>query len=393
MKILLVSFVPTNPVRAGNSRLIIDQAELLNDMGHEVHYLYVSDLPIRRILAGDEDPYLPPMRKYWGERLHVFRVGGLSKLLMLLKKRYARITRHGFDNADSRYPMGIVDKIKLLDKQYKYDVCIVNYYYLSKVLSEISIPVRAILTHDVFTYRSLATGKKYNRIGNLTPNEEAKVAWRCPHILSVQEEDTTFFKKISPCSHTYTVFTSVKFHGLPLCGNHTILYFSGNSPLNLEGLNWFIDSVWPMVHEKWADAKLLIAGGICNGLNASDLPPGIILVGYIDNPADFFCKGDVAINPTRLGTGLKIKTIESLCYNRITMVSPHSMEGLYSKTPVPLFASESPIEWADFLDNIWSDRTILESIRAKNEIYIRSLDNFIRSEYNRLFSFAANKNK
>lgn len=384
MKILLVGNVPTHPVRAGNSRLIVDQAEQLKAMGHEVYYYYISDRPIKQILHGIDDENLKHMIDYWGDNLFVYNVNFVNKLSQIIKHKTYQKLHLGYAHPDTKYHKVINSEINKLNRIYRFDVCIANYYYLSKLLNQITIPIKALLTHDIYTYRNLVTGR--NDINYLTPNMEARVAQRAPNILCVQEEDATFFKKLSPKSEVYTTFTSVEFHETPLTNNHNILILSGNSKFNVDGLNWFIDKIFPRILESWPDAKLLIGGGICKSFNNLKDPTNIELLGFVDSPLEFFKLGDIAINPTLRGTGLKIKTIESICYDKVTMVHPHSSVGLYSKHQIPLFASDNANEWVAFLNNIWSNPEGIKDIRKLNREYIEGMRTYIHNEYVRLLN-------
>lgn len=383
MKILLVGDIPTHPVRMGNSRLIVDQAVQLREMGHDVHYLYVSNRPIRDIAMRKEDSHLTDMRNFWGEKLHIIHISLLTKLRFNLRNKLKSVYNNGFIKADNLYSSKVHKEINKLDAEFDFDTCIVNYYYLSKALTKIHIPIRALLTHDIFTYRHIVTGS--NNIGSLTPNEEAKVMQRAEHILCVQEEDAIYFSKIAPKSKVYTTFTSVKFTDTPITHNHNILYLSGNSKLNIEGLEWFVNDILPKITQRFPDARLIIGGGICNALRHFENHPYIQLVGYVETARDFFCLGDISINPTKNGTGLKIKTMEALSYNKITMVHPHSAIGLYNGMDSPIFISSDQDGWVNYLEEIWnSTNDKIDEVRLKNKKYIAELNEHITNEYSRL---------
>ncbi len=109
-------------------------------------------------------------------------------------------------------------------------------------------------------------------------------------------------------------------------------------------------------------------------------------VGLIDDVEGFYNSGDVAMNPTYQGTGLKIKTFEALSYDKITMVHPHSMIGIYRPDTAPIFASTVAQEWVNFLDKIWTDRKLLIDIKKRNRDYLRAMEHFVENEYRRFFS-------
>ena len=97
--------------------------------------------------------------------------------------------------------------------------------------------------------------------------------------------------------------------------------------------------------------------------------------------------GDVAINPTYQGTGLKIKTFEAIANDKVTMVHPHSMLGVYKKELAPLFASNNPEEWVAYLDSIWEHPEKIQQIKKHNRSYLEDMNNFIINEYKRFLEY------
>ena len=61
------------------------------------------------------------------------------------------------------------------DAQYHFDICVINYYYLSRLFEHISIPKKAIATHDAIAYKDLKIG---HPILNISADTEAKAMQR-----------------------------------------------------------------------------------------------------------------------------------------------------------------------------------------------------------------------
>lgn len=379
MRILIVSRVYTHPVDKGNSRAILAQAEALKSLGNEVHFLYIDEPHPKDTMVQYEKGF-ELTKQYWGEHFHYMRKSMLEKTWNYFVKKYVRGGIYW--KANDYYPFHLSKYVQQLNDKYHFDACIVNYFDLSKLLTETDIPKKAIHTHDSFTYRDIVTNATKN-IRALTPNEEAKVLQRAQHIFALQDDDAIFFHRLAPKSNIYTIYTTITYQAQPIAGNHNILFLSANETFNINGLNWFLEKVFPKIMQKYPDANLLIAGGICKGLQNNNFPSSIKLCGYIDDVPSFFQQGDIAINPIYQGTGLKIKTIESLSYDKVTIVHPHSTEGLFRGKDLPLFASKEPNEWVDYITNVWSNTDVIYSAKQKNKEYIESMNAFILSEYKR----------
>lgn len=379
MRILIISKCPTHPTDAGNRWWILSQAEMFMSLGHNVYFLYVNEMPLRQ----DPKSYfesLEQTKKYWGDRYYLFTVSKWRKIEMTLIKYYRKNFCHGFYQVDDQYPYGLENMVNKLDEQIHFDVCVINYYYLSRLFESIRIPKKAIATHDCIAYKNLKVSVSTMCI---TADTEAKAMQRCPHIFALQEVEADYFQLLSPNSKVYNLYGKYEYHPQPMVGNHNILFLSGNNEFNQNGIKWFIKEILPAVRKKFPDAQLIVGGSISRVLPSLSDIDGVKVLGYIENPADFYAQGDVAINPVYQGTGLKIKTFESISFDKVVIVHPHSAAGVFKKDSAPFFASTNPIEWVEYLERIWDNAAEIENVKIRNKAYLEEMDRFVISEYKR----------
>lgn len=379
MKILIVSKCPTHPTDAGNRWWILSQAEMFMSLGHEVHFLYIHELPLRL----DAQSFFESLQKtheYWGDRFHLFRVSKMQKLKMNLMKQYRMKFCHYHWCVDDQYPVGLEKMVNELDAQFHFDICIINYYYLSRLFEHIRIPKKAIATHDAIAYKDLKIGEPTMCI---TADTEATAMQRCPHIFALQEQEADYFQILSPKSKVYNLYGKYVHHPQAVTGNHKMVFLSGNNGFNQNGIKWFIKEVFPLVRKRFSDAELLVGGSICKVLPSLVGVEGVKAIGYVDNPADFYALADVAINPVFQGTGLKIKTFEAISFDKVTIVHPHSMAGVFKKDTAPLMSSERPQDWVGFLENIWENSDYIMSVKEHNKVYLEEMNEHIVKEYKR----------
>ena len=375
MRILIISKCPTHPTNAGNRWWILSQAEMFMSLGHDVYFLYINEMPLRQ----DAKVYLESIeqsKKYWGDRYHLFSVSKWQKVKMTLIKYYRKKICNGFYQVDDQYPYGLEYAVNKLDEQIHFDVCVINYYYLSRLFEFIHIPKKAIVTHDCIAYKNLKVGTPTMCI---TADTEAKAMQRCPHIFALQEVEACYFQLLSPNSEVYNLYGKYEYHP----GNHNLLFLSGNNEFNQNGINWFIKDIFPFIKKIFPDAQLMVGGSICKMLSGLSDIDGVKVLGYIDSPANFYAQGDVAINPVYQGTGLKIKTFESISFDKVVMVHPHSMAGIFKKDSAPLFASTDPIEWVEYLGRIWDNVAEINNVKIRNKVYLKEMDEFVIAEYKR----------
>ena len=379
MKILIVSKCPTHPTDAGNRWWILSQAEMFMSLGHEVHFLYINEMPLKR----DTAPYIESLDKtsrYWGDRFHLLQVGRLEKAKFNITRIFRKKFFHSHWGIDDQYPAGLDKMVNELDAQYHFDACIINYWYLSRLFENIRIPKKAIATHDAIAYKDLKIGMPTMCI---TADTEAKAMQRCPHIFALQEQEADYFQLLSPKSKVYNLYGKYEHHAQPVAGNHKMVFLSGNNEFNQNGIKWFLKEVFPVIRKSFPDAELLVGGSICKVLPSLGDIEGVRALGYIDDPAEFYAQADVAINPVFQGTGLKIKTFESISFDKVTLVHPHSMAGVFRKDDAPLFASDKPEQWVEYLKRIWNCTDEIKAIKQKNKEYLEAMNEFIISEYKR----------
>lgn len=379
MKILIVSKCPTHPTDAGNRWWILSQAEMFMSLGHEVHFLYINEMPLKR----DTAPYIESLEKtsrYWGDRFHLLQVSKLEKAKFNITRTFRKKFFHSHWDIDDQYPASLDKMVNELDAKYHFDACVINYWYLSRLFEHIRIPKKAIATHDAIAYKDLKIGMPTMCI---TADTEARAMQRCPHIFALQEQEADYFQILSPNSKVYNLYGKYEHHPQPIAGNHKMVFLSGNNEFNQNGIKWFLKEVFPVIRKTFPDAELLVGGSICKVLPSLGEIEGVKAFGYIDDPADFYAKADVAINPVYQGTGLKIKTFESISFDKVTLVHPHSMAGVFQKDKAPLFASDKPEEWVEYLGKIWDNYDNINAIKAQNKEYLEAMSAFIMREYKR----------
>ena len=380
MKVLIVSKSPTHYTTAGNRFAILAQAKIVRELGCEVHFLYILELPIRRKNQSAYFTDLEATRKYWGDSFYLFRVPLIQKAWFNLLNRIRKVFFKWECGKDDNYPVGFSRFVERLQLSQHYDTCIVNYYYLTKLLNHTSIPFKAVFTHDYFAYKNLVVGEK---IPHLNADSEARAIQRAKYVFAIQEEEGHYYRLISPQSIVYTVFNAYEYHPKPYTGNHIILFLSGDNQFNVNGILWFVENVFPSIKDRFSDARLLIGGSICKNLDVIKQSPGVELLGFIENPSDFYSLADVAINPVYQGTGLKIKTFEAISHDKVTLVHPHSARGIFKPFVAPIILCETVDSWVCALASIWGNKDRIYKIKAANKAYMEEMSSFVRNEYRR----------
>lgn len=373
-KILVVSDHPTHPVTGGNRMCIMQYVEVLWKNGFEVHLLYIhgvtSSVDSRNATA-----------EYWGDKFHEYKI---SKLQYYIQRVASRFKVEGNERwIDLFYPWGMTAYIEDIHKKYNFTGIICNYVWMSKAMF-CSIPHKVMYTHDVFSNRNMRV--KDAEWYSFSVTEETKALRRCPIIFSIQDEESAYYRYLSPKSKVVTAYSSFAKAEHPLTLNKNILFFSGGQLLNLNAIHYFMNDVLPLLIEKDGDIKLIVGGFICETLKNEKLHPNVVLKGLYENPSDFYDLGDVVINPVSEGTGLKIKTIEAVAHGKVTVVDKHSLIGVYEPSLFPVLVANSTEEYVNHIMDYMAHEDKLKEVSKRCSIYIDILNTHIKKLYVNAFS-------
>ena len=218
----------------------------------------------------------------------------------------------------------VLSAVDDLTQRFEYDVAIANYAIMSAVFERTANYTQKILiTHDAFTDRNrkmLKQGYPESSWISLDFKGEKKACDRSDIVVAVQESEGLFFldlvndpDKIKVISPIYPVRRVKR---KPFENKINIGYFGSHNGLNEANFAQYF-KLWMANSALRKNSRLLIAGGVCDALTSFVNPlflkkTGARLLGRFDDLNDFYAQCDCIINPERGGTGIKIKTLETL---------------------------------------------------------------------------------
>ena len=107
--------------------------------------------------------------------------------------------------------------------------------------------------------------------------------------------------------------------------------------------------LWPEVIEAVPEAKLIVAGSICDEREQFPDLPGIVYYGKYEEEEEVYTLSDFCINPIRFGAGLKIKTLEGLSFGKRVLTTEPGAAGLQQFEGKGLFIENSSRQWIEVL--------------------------------------------
>ena len=387
--ILLISPIPTHPQLTGNCARVLMLFRSLRDLEYDVHFVHIQETP------GDDEQ----MRQAWGvDHFHCIPYQrpktNFKNLPRLTRKVFKRI-RSIFDqntryicSVDDAYDNQINHTLTALAQKLQPDIVIGEYIFFSKALDCFGSNVLKIIdTHDIFADRH----KVYLKNGetprwySTTEREEIKGLNRADAIIAIQEKEAEFFSKRLPSKSVVTVGHLVSLQPpIQRQQDRTILFLGSSNHININGIQYFLQKIFPLVRAKMPDATLILAGEISKALEDCD---GCIKLGIVDTPEEAYSSAAMVINPVLFGTGLKIKTIEALAHSKPLVTTTAGAIGLEPGIGNAFLVKDSPTEFADAIVQILADPVLYDKLAhsgyqfAKQWNYqcLSSLENLLKS--------------
>ncbi|NEW89229.1 glycosyltransferase [Rhodopseudomonas sp. WA056] len=363
IRILMVTHVIPFPPAAGNEIRILN---MLNWMRRQRYQVTLIICPLDGNIPDDATTALRDLV----HELHVFdrhsvQAHGLHSVTIPLDSdccddRLSTIQ-------DNFCPGWLITEIGRLTEAITPHIVVAQYVFMSRILRmpEHARCLKVIDTHDLFC-RKQHTAEQYGmKYGlSLSDEQESRLLQRADVLLAIQATEQAELHKLAPSSQILLVGFDQE---LPTVDRtrqkkDLVLIVASSNEFNVRGTQDFLDLTWPLVREARPDAKLRILGRVCGRVRSTD--PSVELVGYVEDLQNEYDEATVVVNPCRVGTGLKIKTVEALARGKAHVAWPSSIDGLREIGDVPVAIARNIVDFADSVARLLDEareRDILET--------------------------------
>jgi glycosyltransferase involved in cell wall biosynthesis len=376
-KILIIALFPSHPVNSGSRVGLLTCAELIKQMGYSVHYLWIPEYYHYSRIE------LELCHDYWKDNFYFYPKTLFNGIRDKINNFLFSFKKTKNCDLDIKYPIGIGKYLKKLLKKEQFDAVIINYVFLSKLFKYFTHTKKILFTHDVFSNRYEKTG---NTWFSLNPGDESKGLNRAEIILSVQEEETIFFKFLTN-KRVYTIYCCLPIRPTPFVGvqngEFKLLYLSGDNPNNVESIELFYYEIFLELKKTFPLVKLIVGGTICKAIEHIK-DNNIELQGSISDLHQFYSQADICINPTFNGTGLKIKTFEALSFGKILVAHPHSILGVFEKENIPVFLAESRPDYINQFQFLFNNIDKWNHYKNKSIEYMTRLYSHVKNQFDEI---------
>jgi glycosyltransferase involved in cell wall biosynthesis len=160
-------------------------------------------------------------------------------------------------------------------------------------------------------------------------HEEIRALNRADAVIAIQEEEAEYLRR-HLSAEVFCVGHVSSSDPSPLAdpGGTRLLFVGSANPINVQGLEWFVNSVLPEIRKRVPECELAIAGPA--GLEHS-WPSGVSVLGSVESLDGAYAQAALVVNPVMFGTGLAVKTIEALAYGKPVVATAAGLRGLGSR--------------------------------------------------------------
>jgi sugar transferase (PEP-CTERM/EpsH1 system associated) len=141
---------------------------------------------------------------------------------------------------------------------------------------------------------------------------------------------------------------------------------------NVDAVTWFCQEVWPALHRRRPQARLLLIGRrpVPAVTRAAGLP-GVELFRDVPDVRPHLGRAAVAVAPLRIARGVQNKVLEALAMGKAVVASPSALTGLRAKPGEHLLTASAANDWVDAVDRLLGDPELRTRVGRAGRHYVQ----------------------
>ncbi len=379
---------PPYPPDAGNALRDVQQITLLSRLGYEVIVLCARPRRPERAEPGEGKGAHGVRLRFLSETPLLEREGLLTTVARKTSYFVRRRAKHPFGwwlrfyRPEIHLPVALreIDPSLIVVRSLFLD-------YIALLRRNASCPI-VVDCHDDDIHlaaemvKSVPAWRKIGPLANYVGVRKA-VAAALPladEIWTVSDEDAARLKPFAAGRPIITVPSGVdesRLASRPQPGSDSICAVVANFGYgpNLNGVEWFLSRVWPLIRSRVSAAELwLVGGGGEAGLRAlSESNPGVRAIGRVPDLSPVYQEAAVMMVPIIEGGGTRLKVVEAWKNGKAVAGTTKGFEGLSAPVETAVIADD-PVRLAD------RTACLLQDIEARRTLGERGL-RFVADHY------------
>lgn len=256
------------------------------------------------------------------------------------------------------------------------------YTYLANLIEDIPVSSKKIYFMEDCTFLQQYSWGGDATIGQIM-DEELKKVELFDEILCISYDEKVMYEKLT--GHEVYFLPHLMPEGTKQISTPLeerkwdILFLGANNPFNVEGLQWFVDEVCPLLGE---DFRIVLVGAATKGL--TKVPDCATVIPFAPDLDEIYENTRIAVCPMFRGTGMKIKVVEAMAHGLPVVCNERGIDGFPDKLLSGCLVTNDPDKFAGYLTRLIQDQEFYEECSHRIQSYFQTV--FARDQYADLLS-------
>lgn len=138
-----------------------------------------------------------------------------------------------------------------------------------------------------------------------------------------------------------------------------IVFIGGyQHPPNVDAVIYFVQNIWPLVHQVLPEVRFIIAGSNMPPLFSNFRANNVLPIGYVKDLSSIFDNIRLSIAPLRYGAGVKGKIVTSLSFGVPCVATPIAAEGMGLEHGKEILIADTESKFAEYIIRAYQDRAL-----------------------------------
>lgn len=365
------------PLKDGESIAVTYLSKALNDLGCEItllsmnttkHYTDISNLP------KEFDHY---------KEIHFTELDNSVKPLDALANLFSKDSYHVSRFICRKFEQTLIELLK----DNEFDVIQLETLYLApyiKVIKEHSKAIVAMRAHNVeyeiwerITNNTSFLPKRWylKHLTKKLKRYELDHLNDYDYLIAVSDRDLMQFKRLgykngamaSPIGLDVNEYVP-QINGLQTKGISFIGALDWRP--NIEGLYWFLDNVWPMLHDRHPELTFHVAGRNTPEAIQNLNIPNVVVHGEVPDAIEFINRFPIMVVPLFSGSGMRVKILEGMALGRVIVSTSLGKEGIHASHEKELLIADSPEQFVSSISNAYTDQRLSREIAKRAQAFV-----------------------
>ncbi len=198
---------------------------------------------------------------------------------------------------------------------------------------------------------------------------EKRLARSCERLLVVSDAEKDLFRSFCPTDRIQAIGNGVDAVHFAGCAQTPVTpkscTFVGvmNYKPNADAVLWFADHVWPLILQKYPDARFRIVGkSPTEEVIALGKRPGIQVTGLVPDVRSWLHSSSCVVVPLQIARGVQNKVLEAMAAGRPVVCSPAPLKGLHAEPGLHLLKADGVEEWVRQISRLFEDSSLQQEI-------------------------------